>query len=303
MDYQWSTIGIWTPQTIILGAYPAVPLTANSDATKERGKDKSYESGIDDSSRPPRYNYQHEPSKIQHTSLFSSDSSYLEHEEKEGKQQVDAGSRFLARLRAKASIGILRTNARSDIVVERQPKSRTLLKKRKRGKREKLNRQDFSLSELVGNSPLGLTPGVILPVPPGDERLARDDWSSPTSHPLGDVPFTPPSTGTPIPESPSSPTTIDSHPPSSFEFPSRSDSYISRPPSEVPSYTTTAPPYPYYRVRCDTHSSTQSYETLPGYQSRRSTPVSTDPDVPLPMAPRTKIRPLPPVPSVPPFVS
>ncbi|KAJ8083411.1 hypothetical protein PM082_009283 [Marasmius tenuissimus] len=304
VEYWWSDIS--RLQAVLHVPYSTIPSKANGDATKKGGKDKFFEPGIDDFSRPSRYHHEHEPSKVQRISLSSSDNSYLEHKEKEGEQQeeVDAGSRFLGRLRAKASIGALRTSSDRSDIVERQPKSRTLRKKRKRGKREKLNRQHFSLGELVGNSPPGLMcVGVILLVPRGDERLTRDDWPSPTSDPPGDVPSVSRSTGTPVQTSPSPPS-IKTHPSSPSVFPHRSDPLISRLPG-VDFSTMTAPPCSCHRLSCDTLASTQTYETPPSYRSRRSTQTFTDPDKrPLPTTPRTKTRPLPlpPLPAVTQFV-
>ncbi|KAK1235530.1 hypothetical protein PQX77_001234, partial [Marasmius sp. AFHP31] len=266
-----------------------------------------------------------------------------------GKRAGGAGrwSRFLAILRARAIVVTLRANSRSDIV-ERHPKARTLLKKRKREKREgELNSQHSTQGELAPsptNDPsddVPLTPrstGISFlksPSSPARASVAtlrsnsRSDnverqpnllkkgrrdkregelnshsslfqpASNPhsISDPSDDVPFTPRSMGTPALESP--PPFNKNYPPSSFVSSSRPDSPISRPPSAASS-TTTAPSYSggsYQRVRSDTLASTQTYETLPSYCSRRNTQIFIDSGMPLSTTPRAKFRPLPPLPS------
>ncbi|KAK1218604.1 hypothetical protein PQX77_018704 [Marasmius sp. AFHP31] len=278
---------VWTSRSIIhTTPYSAVPLNTNGDATKEWGKENLLESS-NDSPRPLRlYNHQRKPFETHYTPPLSFDNSYSEYKEEEGEdteEEEDTGSRSPAILRAQAAVGALRANFRIGIV-GRQPKVKALLKRRKR--KGELNSQHSSQGE------------------PGNNPLAPSPTSSDSSD---DVPFSPRSTGTPVFDSPS-PLSIKNHPPSSFGFPNRSDSSFSHPPS-VASSTTTAPFYsggPYHRARCDSLASNQTYETLPSYHSRRSTQTFTDSDIsdmPFPTTPRTNIRPLPPLPSSPPFVS
>ncbi|KAK1235533.1 hypothetical protein PQX77_001237 [Marasmius sp. AFHP31] len=127
-----------------------------------------------------------------------------------------------------------------------------------------------------------------------------NDSPSPTSDHTNDVPFTPHSMGTPVQESPSP--SIENYPPSSFMFPlSRTHSPIVRPPTAASS-TTTAPPYSPgpYRRRRDTSASSQTYETLPSYHSRRSTQTLADMALP---TTTHNFRSLPPLPPLPPFIS
>ncbi|KAK1235534.1 hypothetical protein PQX77_001238 [Marasmius sp. AFHP31] len=118
-----------------------------------------------------------------------------------------------------------------------------------------------------------------------------------------DAPFTSHTAGTPVHESP--PPSVESYPPSSFVFPSRTHSPIVRPPTTASS-ATTAPPYspgpyhPYRGLRRDTLASNQTYETLPSYHSRRSTQTLADMVLP---TTTHNFRSLPPLPPLPPFVS
>ncbi|KAL0061295.1 hypothetical protein AAF712_011871 [Marasmius tenuissimus] len=132
--------------------------------------------------------------------------------------------------------------------------------------------------------------------------LAQPTANSPSSisdH-ANDVPFTPHSAGTPVHGSPSPST--ENYPPSSFIFPlGRTHSPIVRP-ATAASGTTTAPPYSPgpYRQRRDTSASSQTYETLPSYHSRRSTQTLTDMALP---TTTHNFRSLPPLPPLPPFIS
>ncbi|KAJ8083410.1 hypothetical protein PM082_009282 [Marasmius tenuissimus] len=286
MDYPWSGVRVWTSRSILHTFYSPVPLDTNGDPPKERDKDDLSESRINDSSRPLRlYNHQRKPSETHYTPPLFSDNLHSEDKEEEGEEteEEDARSRSPIILRAQAVVGALRANFRTGII-KRQLSVSTLFKRRQREHRVswELNGQHSSLGE------------------PANNPLAH----SPTSDPSEDVPLTPRSAGTQVPDSPS-PLSITNHHPSSFTFPSRSDSPISRPPSAASSTTIAASHSagPYHRVNYDTLAKSQTYETLPSYRSRRNTQIFTDLEVPLPRTPRTRIRPLPPLPSQPPFVS
>ncbi|KAK1225540.1 hypothetical protein PQX77_011510 [Marasmius sp. AFHP31] len=276
-------------------AHLTIPSKADGNTAKEGGKDKLSKFKIIASLRPSKYSHQPEPPKIQCTPLWAPVSSHSEHKEEEGEQEEELDAyQFLTTLWVPESNVNLRFNCQRDIVVrlpkartpltplknspQKEKKSRTLLKKKRRAKRE---------GELNSHSS---------PAQPASNPHSISD-------PSDDVPFTPRSMGTPALESP--PLFNKNYPPSSFVSSSRPDSPISRPPSAVSS-ATTAPSYSagsYQRVRSDTLASTQTYETLPSYRSRRNTQIFVDSDMPLPTTPRTKFRPLPPLPSVPSFVS
>ncbi|KAL0061292.1 hypothetical protein AAF712_011868 [Marasmius tenuissimus] len=211
MDYPWSGVRVWTSRSILHTFYSPVPLDTNGDPPKERGKDNLSESRINDSSRPSRlYNHQRKPSETHYTPPLFSDASHSEDKAAEGEETEEeqaAGSRSLAILWAQAVVGALRANFRTGIA-EWQLKVKTLLTRRQRESREslELNGHHSSLGE------------------PANNPLAH----SPTSDSSGDIPFTPRSAGAPVPDSPS-PLSTTNHHPSSFTFPSRSDSPISRP--------------------------------------------------------------------------
>ncbi|KAK1235535.1 hypothetical protein PQX77_001239 [Marasmius sp. AFHP31] len=135
------------------------------------------------------------------------------------------------------------------------------------------------------------------PCLPRDER---DDNTSPSNDGRSDdVPRTPAFTYTPASETP--PSSNESHPPSSFTLPSRSQSAVTRRPT-ASSNSTSVPPYSAgpYRERRDTIASDGTYETLPSYHSRRSTQTHAD----LGVTPISRIvRSLPPLPALPPFAS
>ncbi|KAK1235532.1 hypothetical protein PQX77_001236 [Marasmius sp. AFHP31] len=113
-----------------------------------------------------------------------------------------------------------------------------------------------------------------------------------TSDHSEDGPTTPPTTNTPVRDTPSP-----------FVFLNRSDSPIVRPLSAVSS-TITVPPYTQGahnpRSWRDTLASAQTYETLPSYHSPRSTRTLAD-MAPIPTT--RNIRPLPSIPPLPSFIS